>query len=67
MVLFTGQIRWLALNGVIGLAIMWIFNQTGMESKWQVFSAHSVGYIILIIVMIIMILVLGGIVMGKLL
>ena len=29
LMVFTGQVRWLALNGVIGLAIMWIFNQTG--------------------------------------
>ena len=63
LMLFTGQIRWLALNGIVGLALMWVFNQTGMDNKWVVFSTHSVGYILLAVVIIIMILVFGGVVL----
>jgi len=28
LMLFTGQLRWLALNGIVGLALMWVFNHT---------------------------------------
>ena len=55
--------RWLALNGVVGLALMWVFNQSGMDSRWVVFSTHSVGYVLLAVVLIIMILVFGGVVL----
>ena len=60
---FTGQIRWLALNGVVGLAMMWVFNLTGMEARWIVFSTHSVGYVLLAIVIVVMVLVFGGVVL----
>eukprot|EP01041_Mallomonas_annulata_P000812 gene812-1587_t len=60
---FTGQIRWLALNGIMGFSLLWIFNSIGMENKWVVFSTHSIGYIILITVIIIMILIFGGVVL----
>ena len=59
----TGQMRWLALNGIVGLALMWVFNQSGMDSRWVVFSTHSVGYVLLAVVLIIMILVFGGVVL----
>lgn len=61
--LFEGQIRWLALNGIVGLALMWVFNRSGMDSRWVVFSTHSVGYVLLALVVIIMILVFGGVVL----
>ena len=60
---FTGQIRWLALNGLVGLSLLWIFNLSGMDSKWVVFSTHSVGYMVLAAVIVIMILVFGGVVL----
>jgi hypothetical protein len=60
---FTGQIRWLALNGVVSLLIMFVFNQSGMSQKWVVFSTHSLGYVLLFAVIIIMILVFGGVVL----
>ena len=63
LMLFTGQIRWMALNGIVGLALMWVFNQTGMDNKWVVFSTHSVGYVLLAVVVVIMILVFGGVVL----
>ena len=60
---FTGQIRWLALNGVLGLTMLWIFNRSGMDNRWVVFSTHSVGYVLLAVVVIVMILVFGGVVL----
>ncbi len=60
---FTGQIRWLALNGVVGLAILWLFKYSNMDNKWVVFSTHSVGYILLAVVIVVMILVFGGVVL----
>lgn len=64
ILIFTaGQMRWLALNGVVGLALLWVFNQSGMDSRWVVFSTHSVGYVLLAVVLIIMILVFGGVVL----
>jgi hypothetical protein len=60
---FTGQIRWLALNGIVGLVLMWVFNNTGMDAKWVVFSTHSVGYVLLAVVVVVMILVFGGVVL----
>jgi hypothetical protein len=59
----SGQIRWLALNGTVGLALMWVFNRSGMDSRWVVFSTHSVGYVLLALVVVIMILVFGGVVL----
>jgi len=59
----TGQVRWLALNGVVGLAMLWAFNHTGMENRWIVFSTHSVGYLLLGVVIVIMVLVFGGVVL----
>lgn len=61
--MITGQIRWLALNGTVGLALMWMFNRSGMDSRWVVFSTHSVGYVLLAVVIVIMILVFGGVVL----
>lgn len=61
--LLLGQIRWLAMNGIVGLALMWVFNRSGMDSRWVVFSTHSVGYVLLAMVIIIMILVFGGVVL----
>ena len=60
---FTGQIRWLILNGVVGLLMLWIFNATGIENKWVIVSTHSVGYIVLATTVGIMILVFGGVVL----
>lgn len=60
---FTGQIRWLLINGVVGLTLMWAFNLSGMDRKWIVFGTHTVGYIILLVVVIVMVLVFGGVVM----
>lgn len=60
---FTGQIRWLVVNGVVGLVMMWVFNLTGMEAQWIVFSTHSVGYVLLAVVVIVMVLVFGGVVL----
>lgn len=60
---FTGQIRWLALNGVVSLIIMFIFNHTGMSQKWVIFSTHSLGYVLLAGVIVIMVLVFGGVVL----
>ena len=61
--MIIGQIRWLALNGTVGLALMWVFNRSGMDSRWVVFSTHSVGYVLLAVVIVIMILVFGGVVL----
>jgi len=60
---FTGQIRWLLINGMVGLTLMWMFNLSGMDRKWIVFGTHTVGYIILLVVVIVMVLVFGGVVM----
>ena len=60
---FTGQIRWLALNGVVSLLIMFAFNQSGMSQKWVIFSTHSLGYVLLFVVVVIMVLVFGGVVL----
>lgn len=60
---FTGQIRWLALNGLVGLALLYVFNHSGMETRWIVFSTHSVGYVLLAIVIVVMVLVFGGVVL----
>lgn len=60
---FTGQVRWLILNGAVGLIMLWIFNASGMENKWVIISTHSVGYIVLATTVIIMILVFGGVVL----
>jgi len=60
MLYFTGQIRWLVINGSLGLSLMWVFNQSGMEQKWVVFGTHTVGYIILAVVIMTMTLVFGG-------
>jgi hypothetical protein len=57
---FTGQIRWLALNGIVSLALMLVFNNSGMSVQWVVFSTHSLGYILLFGVVVIMVLVFGG-------
>jgi hypothetical protein len=62
LVVLTQQIRWLALNGIVGLTMLWAFNQAGIRAEWVVFSTHSVGYIILFAVVVIMILVFGGVV-----
>jgi hypothetical protein len=43
--------------------MLWIFNQTGMDNKWVVFSTHSVGYVLLSSVIVVMILVFGGVVL----
>ena len=60
---FTGQIRWLALNGVVSLLIMFAFNQSGMSQKWVIFSTHSLGYVLLFVVVVVMVLVFGGVVL----
>ena len=60
---FTGQIRWLLINGLVGLSLMWVLNQSGMEQKWVVFGTHTAGYVILVVVVITMILVFGGVVL----
>ena len=60
---FTGQIRWLLINGLVGLTLMWVLNLTGMEQKWVVFGTHTAGYVILVIVIVSMILVFGGVVL----
>lgn len=58
-----GQLRWIALNGLIGISLLWLFSQTGMDNKWVVFSTHSVGYILLLTVIIVMFLIFGGVVL----
>ena len=63
LMFYTGQIRWLALNGIVGLALMWVFNRSGMDNGWVVFSTHSIGYVLLAMVIVIMILVFGGVVL----
>eukprot|EP00602_Paraphysomonas_sp_CaronLab_P012657 CAMPEP_0185042554 /NCGR_PEP_ID=MMETSP1103-20130426/42421_1 /TAXON_ID=36769 /ORGANISM="Paraphysomonas bandaiensis, Strain Caron Lab Isolate" /LENGTH=627 /DNA_ID=CAMNT_0027582649 /DNA_START=824 /DNA_END=2707 /DNA_ORIENTATION=- len=60
---FTGQVRWFILNGLVGLGMIWVFHQSGMNNRWIVFSTHSVGYILLAAVVVIMILVFGGVVL----
>merc|ERR1711968_230104 len=60
---FTGQIRWLLINGLVGLSLMWVLNQSGMEQKWVVFGTHTAGYVILVVVVVTMILVFGGVVL----
>ena len=60
---FTGQIRWLALNGLVSLLIMFAFNQSGMSQKWVIFSTHSLGYVLLFVVVVVMVLVFGGVVL----
>ncbi len=60
---FTGQIRWLIINGLVGLTLMWVFNLSGMNREWIVFGTHTVGYVILLIVVVVMVLVFGGVVM----
>jgi len=60
---FTGQMRWLFLNGLVGLIMLWIFSKSGLENKWVLVSTHSVGYILLATVVVIMILVFGGVVL----
>ena len=60
---FTGQIRWLVLNAVVGLSLIWVLNMSGMDNKWLVFSTHSVGYVVLAAVIVVMILVFGGVVL----
>lgn len=60
---YTGQLRWFVLNGVAGLIIIWLLTKTGMDNKWIVFSTHSVGYVVLAAVVMIMILVFGGVVL----
>ena len=50
-----GQIRWFAVNGIVGLALIWVFNCFGMENRWVVFSTPKVGYVLLALVVIIMI------------
>jgi hypothetical protein len=62
LVVFTQQIRWLALNGIVGLTMLWALNQAGIEQKWVVFSTHSIGYVVLVVVIVAMILVFGGVV-----
>ena len=60
---FTGQVRWFVLNGIMGLCMIWIFHESGMDKRWIVFSTHSVGYVLLAAVVVIMILVFGGVVL----
>jgi uncharacterized membrane protein YgcG len=60
---FTGQVRWFVLNGITGLCMIWVLHKSGMDNRWIVFSTHSVGYIILATVVVIMILLFGGVVL----
>jgi hypothetical protein len=58
----TGQLRWVALNGVVSLVMLRIFNRT-IDSDWVVFSTHTVGYVLLAVCIIVMCLVFGGVVL----
>jgi hypothetical protein len=60
---FTGQIRWLIINGTVGLIMLWIFNESGLDNRWAVISTHSVGYLIIAVVVVSAILVFGGVVL----
>jgi hypothetical protein len=60
---FTGQIRWLMINGIVGLTLMWMLNLSGMDQKWVVFGTHTAGYMILVVVVVVMSLVFGGVVL----
>jgi uncharacterized membrane protein YjjB (DUF3815 family) len=33
LVVVTEQIRWLVLNGMVGLTMLWAFNQAGIEQR----------------------------------
>lgn len=58
----TGQLRWVALNGIVSLVMLRIFNRT-IDSDWVVFSTHTVGYVLLAVCIIVMFLVFGGVVL----
>lgn len=60
---FTGQIRWFILNGVVGLAMVSILHHSGLNNRWVVISTHSIGYILLAVVCVVMFLVFGGVVL----
>lgn len=60
---FTGQMRWFIINGVVGMLMLWIFNETGLDNRWAVISTHSIGYFILTLVVVSSILVFGGVVL----
>lgn len=60
---FTGQMRWFVINGVVGMIMLWIFNETGLDNRWAVISTHSIGYFILALVVVSSILVFGGVVL----
>ena len=60
---FTGQMRWFLINGVVGMLMLWIFNETGLDNRWAVISTHSIGYFILALVVVSSILVFGGVVL----
>jgi hypothetical protein len=60
---FTGQMRWLVVNGFVGVVLLLIFNESGIDNRWAVISTHSVGYFILAVVVVASILVFGGVVL----
>lgn len=60
---FTGQMRWLVVNGFVGIVLLLIFNESGIDNRWAVISTHSVGYFILAVVVVASILVFGGVVL----
>jgi hypothetical protein len=60
---FTGQIRWFLLNGFLGLTMVSLLHHSGLPNRWVVISTHSIGYILLAVVCVIMFLVFGGVVL----
>jgi hypothetical protein len=60
---FTGQVRWFILNGVVGITMVSILHHSGLNNRWVVISTHSIGYILLAVVCIVMFLVFGGVVL----
>jgi hypothetical protein len=62
LVVTTGQVRWVVVNGVMGLVVLWVFTQV-VPSRSMTFWAHMFGYLLLACVVVTVIAVFGGVVL----
>mmetsp|Transcript_38049 Transcript_38049/g.48522 ORF Transcript_38049/g.48522 Transcript_38049/m.48522 type:complete len:735 (+) Transcript_38049:198-2402(+) len=61
LLLLTRQVRWLVLNIVLALGVLWLFSHT-LPANWMLFNINSFGYLLLLMVLLIVLGVAGGLV-----
>ena len=60
---FTGQIRWLLFLWAFGLSVIFLFNESGLRRDKVIFGTHTIGYMLLFFVVVILVFIFGGIVL----